>query len=141
MNTTIRTLLLVAGLLVGGCSSVEFKPLGVEPLRNAQGHVIGQKEMLCDCRTGEELARLSLYIPRIEDGKVVGYEERVRGGSVLRDLNGKAIGNRFVDLRSRATNKQNRGLTVVFISTPSARAATVAAPSIDELMQLAQISN
>jgi hypothetical protein len=103
--------------------------------------VIGQKEMLCDCRTGEELARLSLYIPRIEDGKVVGYEERVRGGSVLRDLNGKAIGNRFVDLRSRATNKQNRGLTVVFISTPSARAATVAAPSIDELMQLAQISN
>src|SRR3970040_2412416 len=136
MNTTTRILLLVAGLLAGGCSSVEFKPLGVEPRRNAQGHVIGQKEVLCDCRTGEELARLSLYIPRIEAGKVVGYEERVRGGSVLRDLNGQAIGNHVVDLRSRGTNQHNLGLTVVFISTPSAPAATVAAPSIDELMQL-----
>jgi len=141
MKTTIKTMLLAAALLAGGCSSVEFKPLGVEPLRNAQGHVIGQKEVLCDCRTGEELARLSLYIPRIEDGKVVGYEERVKGGSVLRNLNGKAIGNRFVDLRSRATNYQNRGLTVVFISTPSERVVMAAAPSIDELMQLAQISN
>lgn len=141
MKTTTKTMLLAAALLAGGCSSVEFKPLGVEPLRNAQGHVIGQKEVLCDCRTGEELARLSLYLPRFEDGKLVGYDERVRGGSVLRDLNGKAIGNRFVDLRSRGTNQRNRGLTVVFVSTPSARVATVAAPSIDELMQLAQISN
>ena len=140
MKTTTKTMLLAAALLAGGCSSVEFKPLGVEPLRNAQGHVIGQKEVLCDCRTGEELARLSLYIPRIEDGKVVGYEERVRGGSVLRDLNGKAIGNRFVDLRSRGMNQQNRGLTVVFVSTPSARTAAVAAPSINELMQLARIN-
>jgi hypothetical protein len=140
MKTTTRIFLLAAALLAGGCSSVEFKPLGVEPLRNAQGHVIGQKEMLCDCRTGEELARLSLYLPRIEDGKLVGYEERVKGGSVLRDLNGKAIGNRFVDLRSRATNQQNPGLTVVFVSTPLQRAVTAAAPSIDELMRLARLN-
>ncbi len=140
MKITTRTILLATALLAGGCSSIEFKPLGIEPLRNAQGHVIGQKEVLCDCRTGEELARLSLYLPRIEGGKVIGYEERVQGGSVLRDLNGKAIGNRFVDLRSRATNRQNRGLTVVFVSTPSERALTAAAPSIDELMQLAQLS-
>lgn len=78
MKTTPKTLLLAAGLLAGGCSSVEFKPVGVEPLRNAQGHVIGQKELLCDCRTGEELARLSLYVPRTEDGKIVGYDERVK---------------------------------------------------------------
>ena len=140
MKTTAKALLLTAGLLAGGCASVEFTPIGVEPLRNAQGHVIGQKEVLCDCRSGEELARLSLYLPRIEDGKLVGYEERVKGGSVLRDLNGKAIGNRFVDLRSRATNKQNPGLTVLFVSTPSRRTAMAAVPSIDELMQLARLN-
>jgi hypothetical protein len=140
MKTTPRTLLLVTGLLAGGCSSVEFKQLGVEPLRNAQGHVIGQKEVLCDCRTGEELARLSLYVPRTEDGRIVGYEERVKGGSILRDLNGKVIGNRFVDLRSRGTNRQNQGLTIVFVSPPSARTATAAAPSIEELMHLAGLN-
>ena len=141
MKTITRFLLLAAAAaLAAGCSSVEFKSLGVEALRDAEGHVIGQKEVLCDCSTGEELARISLYVPRIEDGRLVGYEERVRGGSILRDLNGKAVGNRFVDLRSRATNLQNRGLTVVFVQPPSARAAVAAAPSIAELMLLARIN-
>ena len=32
-------------------------------------------------------------MPRLgERGKVVAYEERVKGGAVLRDLNGKRIG-------------------------------------------------
>ena len=140
MKITIKTILLATALLAGGCSSVEFKPLGTETLRNSDGHVIGQKEVLCDCSTGEELARISLYIPRKLNGVVVGYEEPVKGGSILRDLNGKAIGNRFVDLRSRGTNQQNQGLTIVFISPPSARTATAAAPSIDDLMLLARIN-
>lgn len=141
MKTNTKILLLAAAAaLASGCSTVEFQTVGVEPLRDAQGHVIGQKEVLCDCRSGEELARLSLYIPRYEDRQLVGYEERVRGGSILRDLNGKAIGNRFVDLRSRATNQQNRGLTVVFVQPTSARSAVAVAPSMDELVRLAGLN-
>jgi hypothetical protein len=140
MKTTLKTLLLAIALLAGGCTSVEFKALGTESLRNADGHVIGQKEVLCDCATGEELARISLYLPRKVNGVVVGYEEPVKGGIILRDLNGKAIGNRFVDLRSRGTNQQNRGLTVMFISPPSKHTTTAAAPSIDELMLLARLN-
>src|SRR5260221_1317694 len=141
MKSMTRTVLLAAATaLAVGCSAVEFQPIGVEELHNAQGHVIGQKELLCDCRSGEQLARISLYVPRYEDGRLVGYEERLRGGSILRDLNGKAVGNRFVDLRSRATNYRNRGLTVVFVQPASPRAALAVAPSIDDLMQLARIN-
>jgi hypothetical protein len=141
MKTMTRMLLLGASVaLAAGCSTTQFEPVAVEELHNTQGHVIGQKEVLCDCRTGERLARLSLYVPRYDDGRLVGYEEVVRGGSILRDLNGKAIGNRFVDLRSRGTNSNNRGLTVVFVQPTSARSAVAAAPSIDELLRVASIS-
>jgi hypothetical protein len=140
MKTITKALLLAAAAgLASGCSSVQFQSVGVEPLRNAQGHVIGQKEVLCDCKAGEELARISLYVPRYEEGRLVGYDERVRGGSVLRNLNGKVIGNRFVDYRSRATNQSSRGITVVFVSpTPATSMAQI--PSIAELMQLAQLN-
>ena len=126
--------ILALGLLAGGCSTVEFKQLGVEPLRNAQGHVIGQKETLCDCRSGERLARIALYIPRVDEhGTVVGYEELVRGGSVLRDLNGRRFGARWVDLRSRISNPNNKGLTILVYSQP-------AGPSVDELIRLTQVN-
>src|SRR5712664_4716683 len=110
MKLTTTITILALGLLAGGCSTVELKPLGTEVLRNAQGHVIGQKETLCDCRSGEKLARIALYIPRVDEhGTIVGYEELVRGGSVLRDLNGRRFGTRWVDLRSRTSNPGNKG--------------------------------
>ena len=138
LTTTITILALV--MLAAGCSTVELKPLGTEVLRNAQGHVIGQKETLCDCRSGEKLARIALYLPRVDErGEVVGYEELVRGGSVLRDLNGRRIGGRWVDLRSRASNPHNKGLTILVYSSPAQRAAMAAAPSIDELIRLARV--
>ncbi len=138
LTTTITILALV--MLAAGCSTVELKPLGTEVLRNAQGHVIGQKETLCDCRSGEKLARIALYLPRVDErGEVVGYEELVRGGSVLRDLNGRRIGGRWVDLRSRASNPHNKGLTILVYSQPAQRAAMAAAPSIDELIRLARV--
>ena len=138
LTTTITILALV--MLAAGCSTVELKPLGTEVLRNAQGHVIGQKETLCDCRSGEKLARIALYLPRVDErGEVIGYEELVRGGSVLRDLNGRRIGGRWVDLRSRASNPYNKGLTILVYSQPAQRAAMAAAPSIDELIRLARV--
>jgi hypothetical protein len=138
LPTTITILAL--GLLAGGCSTVELKPLGTEVLRNAQGHVIGQKETLCDCRSGEKLARIALYLPRVDErGEVIGYEELVRGGSELRDLNGRRFGARWVDLRSRASNPGNKGLTILVYSQPAERAAMAGAPSVDELIRLARV--
>ena len=133
--------ILALGLLAGGCSTVEFKQLGVEPLRNAQGHVIGQKETLCDCRSGERLARIALYIPRVDEhGAIVGYEELVRGGSVLRDLNGRRFGARWVDLRSRISNPHNKGVTILIYSQPAERVPTAGRPSVDELIRLARVN-
>ena len=136
--------ILAIGLLASGCSSVEFKSLGQsEQLRNAQGHVVGHKQMLCDCERGEDIARIQLYIPRVNDaGMIVGYEEPVKGQvSVLRDLNGRVVGQRYVDLRSRGTNSYNRGLTFVFHSKPAEHLALSAAPTIDDLMHLARLPN
>ncbi|HYX63158.1 MAG TPA: hypothetical protein VE935_02940, partial [Burkholderiales bacterium] len=84
------------------------------------------------------ITQLSLFIPRLERGRVVGYEERVPGGSVLRDLHGKRIGGRFDDLRSRASNPHGKGLTIVVLPREDAVAA---APSIEELIRIARLDN
>src|SRR5260370_13947790 len=106
LTTTITILALV--MLAAGCSTVELKPLGTEVLRNAQGHVIGQKETLCDCRSGEKLARIALYLPRVDErGEGVGYEELVRGGSVLRDLNGRPNGGRAAGPPRRSRHRRH----------------------------------
>ena len=75
--------------------------------------------------TGEELTRIALYTPwRSLDGKIVGYKEQTRSGSVIRDLDGNVIGGRWKDLRSRATNR-NEGISVVFATQPSRQGADV----------------
>jgi hypothetical protein len=133
----------VVGLaaLATGCSSVEWKQISMQPLRNEQGHVIGQKEMLCDCRNGERIARLVLFEPRFDEhGALVGYEEKMRGGVQLRDLNGRRIGTRFADLRTRANNPNSKGLTIIVHAQPTDRAATVSVTTMDELVNLAGLS-
>jgi hypothetical protein len=133
--------LLALGFAAGGCSTVDLKQVSVQPLRNAEGYVIGQKETLCDCRKGERISRVALFEPRFdEQGALVGYQERIPGGLVLRDLNGRRIGSRYVDLRSRVTNAHSKGLTILVYSQPAARAAVAAATGIDELVQLAGLS-
>jgi len=141
MNLIKRTMIVAAlGLAASGCSVLESKPVAREDLKNTQGHVIGYKDVMRDARTGEELAQLALFVPRVNTrGEVVGYEERVRGGSVLRDLNGKKIGGRFVDVRSRGTNPQNAGLMIV-VRGKNSEAAVAQAPSIEQLIQLAQLN-
>jgi hypothetical protein len=113
----------------------EYKRIGVHPLKNAQGHVIGHREVLRN--NGERLTRIALYVPRLEGGKVVGYEERIRGGTVLRSLAGRKIGGRFVDLRSRGTNPGNKGLMIIVHAKP---VEVVAAPDIEQLRILAQLN-
>jgi hypothetical protein len=125
------------GLAAGGCSVLETKSMAHEDLKNAQGHVVGYKETMRDRETGEEMTQIALFVPRFsESGKIVGYEERVRGGSVLRDLHGKKIGGRWYDLRS------GKGFTVMVRGKESAeRVAVAEAPSIEELIQLARLTN
>jgi hypothetical protein len=120
----LKTIILGLALTAGGCSMMEFKQLGKETLKNSDGHVIGYRERLCDCAAGEELDRVVLFTPRRgERGKVVAYEERIKGGVVLWDLKGKRIGSRYVDLRSRGSNAHSAGLTIVFVPRDSDRIA------------------
>ena len=59
---------------------------------------------------------------------------------MLLDVNGKRIGNRYVDLRSRGTNARNAGLTIVFVPRQAERLA-LAKVTIDEIKQHLQITN
>ena len=137
---TRTTLVLALGLAAGGCSVLETKTVAREDLKNAQGHVIGLKETVRDARTSEEATQLTLFVPRVGPrGDILGYEERVPGGTVLRDLSGRKIGGRFFDVRSRGVNPQGGGLTIVVRGKNSGSMAVAEAPSIDELMQLARI--
>jgi len=139
---TRTTLILALSLIAAGCSVMDAKPVAREDLKNAQGHVVGYKDIMRDSRTGEVLAQITLFVPRLgEAGEIAGYEERVRGGTVLRDLNGKRIGARWLDVRSRGTNPQNKGLLIMVRGKESEHAALAQAPSIEELIQLARLSN
>jgi hypothetical protein len=139
----LTTLTMIVGLvaLASGCSSVDWKQVSLQPLRNEQGHVIGQKEVLCDCLHGERIARLALFEPRFDEhGTLVGYEEKMRGGVQLRDLNGRRIGTRFADHRSRANNPNSKGLTIIVHAAPAQRAATASVTTMDELVNLAGLA-
>ncbi|HEX7054890.1 MAG TPA: hypothetical protein VF211_13270 [Burkholderiales bacterium] len=130
--------ILALGLAAGGCTHLvpgEREALAREELKNAQGHVIGYKEVSRDAATGERITQIALFVPRRDSaGRIVGYEERVRGGSVLRDLRGRKIGGRFADVRSR------KSLTIVVLPREE-RAVALAAPSIDELIRIAHLDN
>ena len=136
----IKTTILALALAAGGCSVLDYKSLsGKETLKNAQGHTIGYKERVCDCQAGEEIDRVVLFTPRFsETGRVVAYEERMKGGVILWDTRGKRIGSRYVDLRSRGTNAGNTGLTIVFVPRESERLAQqqhIAQVTIDDIKQ------
>jgi hypothetical protein len=122
---------------------LDFKQLGKQTLKNDQGHVVGYKERLAD--GGEELDRVVLFTPRLStSGRVMAYEERIKGGVVLWDLRGKRIGSRYVDLRSRGTNAHNSGLTIVFVPREAERLAAqqmIAQVTIDDIKQHLGITN
>ena len=130
-----RVLILAACFAIGGCTTMsDFgASMRKESLRNDQGHVIGYKDMLRNEQTGEVLAQVMLYTPvRADNGEIVAYEEQNRGGAVIRDLNGRVIGTKFTDLRSR------KSLTIV-MRPADAPVVAVAQPKIWELM--ASLSN
>jgi hypothetical protein len=139
------TAIVALGLAAGGCThlpspSSTAQAVVREDLKDDAGHVIGTKAVTVS-DAGERITLLSLFVPRLaEDGRIVGYEERVPGGTVLRDLNGKKIGGRLVDLRSRSSNPHNKGLTIVVLPRED-RVRRAAAPSIEELIRLARLDD
>ena len=130
-----KTLIVAACLAIGGCSTMtEYGSVRKEGLRNDQGHLIGYKELLRNERTGEVMAHIALFTPMREaSGEIVGYEEPARDGAIIRDLDGRNIGGRFSDLRSRGTNAKSKGLTIVFRPADAPQVAA-AQPGIWELI-------
>ncbi len=135
-----RALILVTSLAAlfaaGGCSTLsDFGSVRKEAVRNEQGYTIGYKEMLRNERTGEVIAQVQLFKPMFNDaGALVGYEEKAKSGAIIRDLEGRIIGGRFADLRSRGTNARSRGLIIVMRPADSQHVAAVSRPKIVELM-------
>lgn len=135
-----RALILVTSLaalfVAGGCSTLsDFGSVRKEAVRNEQGYTIGYKEMLRNERTGEVIAQVQLFKPMLDDaGALVGYEETAKSGAIIRDLEGRIIGGRFADLRSRGTNARNRGLIIVMRPADPQHVAAVSRPKIVELM-------
>jgi hypothetical protein len=120
-KTLAKTLILAAAFAMGGCSTLadygplaKSGPLSKKAVKNDQGYVIGYKQMLRNSETGEVVAQVTLFTPILGDsGTIVGYEEPARGGAIIRDLAGHSIGGRFADLRSRSTNSNSKGFTLV----------------------------
>jgi hypothetical protein len=132
---TSRALILAACFAIGGCTTLtDYGSVRKESLRNEQGHVIGYKELLRNDRTGEVIAQVSMFTPLYDTaGVITGYEEQAKDGAVIRNLDGRTIGGRFADLRSRGTNSKNKGLMIVFRPADTQQVA-VSQPKLWELM-------
>jgi len=130
-----KALVIVACFVIGGCTTLsDYGSVRKEALRNEQGHVIGYKEMLRNKQTGEVLAQVQMFSPVMSaSGDLIGYEEQVRDGSVIRDLEGRVIGSRWADLRSRSTNAKNKGVLVVYRPADPTQVAA-SQPKIWQLM-------
>jgi uncharacterized protein RhaS with RHS repeats len=46
-------------------------------------------------------------------GRLVGYEERIAGRTILFDLKGRPVGERWQDLRNDGSNPGNAGISVI----------------------------
>ena len=108
------TVVLVAGLMAAACAKpVEYQYVSTEFLRNSEGHVVGHKELMVDASDGQEIEQVTHYSPRYnENGEVTGYEEAVPGGALIRSVNGRRVGMRYTDLRSRGSNRGNEGISI-----------------------------
>jgi hypothetical protein len=134
-NRVLTMLLVAASFVAGGCTTLtDYGSVRKEALRNDQGHVIGHKELLRNEQTGEVIAQVSMYTAMLDgNGALIGYEEQARDGTIVRDVNGRSIGGRFADLRSRGTNSKNKGLMIVMRPADAAQVAD-AQPRFSQLL-------
>lgn len=111
-----RTLILAAALALTACATPDnFTTVSREQFRNDEGKVVGHRELLRNNDTGEIVHKVELYAVLTDaDGRILGYEERTRSGAVVYDEQGRPIGSRMVDLRSKGSNPSNRGVVFMY---------------------------
>jgi hypothetical protein len=69
---------------------------------------------MVDVGTGAVVERVEVYVVLLDsDGKLIGYEQRLKDGSIVRDIDGRPMGARYIDLRSRGTNPRSSGLLLL----------------------------
>jgi len=114
MKTTTM-MILAAGFALGGCATVDqYGATSKQNVVDKQGNVAGYKQLLRNERTGEVAAQVRLFTPiRNDVGDLIGYEEQTQDGAIIRDLDGRQVGHRFQDARSRGTNVRSKGNTVI----------------------------
>jgi hypothetical protein len=118
-----RFAVLLTFSFLAACASTSA-PLRVssQSIVNDQGHVVGRKEVLKDPGSGKEREVATYYAPRVDqNGTVIGYEEAVPEGAVIRNLDGRRIGVRYSDLRSRGYNPNKEGISIVVPSAASGK--------------------
>jgi YD repeat-containing protein len=111
-----RKLLAAALLALAGCATTaDYTTVRREQFRNDEGKVVGHRELLRNKATGELVHKVELYDTLLDsEGKVIGYEQRTKTGAVAYDADGRPIGTRIVDLRSRGTNPASRGVVFMY---------------------------
>lgn len=111
-----RMLIAAAALALAGCATQgEYSSLRKDPVRDERGHVVGEREGLVDVNTGAVIERVEVYMLLVDsDGKLLGYEQRLKDGSIVRDVDGRPMGARYIDLRSRGTNPHSSGLLLLY---------------------------
>ena len=110
-----RTLIAAGALMLAGCATRDdFTSLSKEFLKDEKGHVVGEREKMRNERTGETVERIEVFVVlEGPQGALIGYEQRVPGGSIVRDAEGNPIGARYIDLRSRGSNPHGSGLLLL----------------------------
>jgi hypothetical protein len=106
--------LATASLMIAGCTSVEYRTVNKQHIRNNAGHIIGYSAIDENPNTKERIERQVQFNPiKNDQGIVERYEEPTRYGAIIRDTSGNKIGERRKDLRSGSD------LTVVILGTPT----------------------
>lgn len=110
-----RTLIAAAALLLAGCATRDdFTSLSKEFVKDEKGTVVGEVEKMRNVRTGEIVERVEVFVVlEGPQGELIGYEQRLPGGSIVRDAEGNPIGARYIDLRSRGSNPHGSGLLLL----------------------------
>lgn len=131
-----KTLILVAGLAMGGCSTLpETGPVSRTQVKSEEGHVIGYREVALN-----GAPRISYFTPIFgKSGTILGYEEASADGAIIRNVKGQLIGRRFSDQRSRMTNPISRGYTIIVRSQPLDRSLEGEQISVLELRSAASV--
>ena len=110
-----RTIVTTLALALAGCATPEYAMISKEQFKNDDGKVVGQRELLKNKNTGELVHKVELYAVLLDaEGKVMGYEQRTKSGAIVYDEEGRPIGTRLVDLRSRGTNPGSRGVVFMY---------------------------